>query len=79
MAKYQFNGDHQSITIEGTTFIKGQETELTADELKRLQASGFWEPLLKKGELVEVKDESKPAAKTTAKATTATAEAAKAE
>ena len=79
MAKYQFNGDHQSITIEGTTFIKGQETELTADDLKRLQASGFWDPLLKNGEIVEVKDAPKPAAKAATKATTATAGSAKAE
>lgn len=79
MSKYQFNGDHQSITIEGVTFIKGQETELTADDLKRLQASGFWKPLLEKGEIVEVKDAPKPAAKPATKATTATAGSAKAE
>lgn len=79
MAKYQFNGDHQSITIEGVTFIKGEATELAADQAKLLEASGFWKPLLEKGEIVEVKDEPKPAAKPATKATTATAGSAKAE
>lgn len=79
MPKYQFNGDHQSITIEGVTFIKGEATELAADQAKLLEASGFWKPLLEKGEIVEVKDEPKPAAKLATKATTATAGSAKAE
>ena len=68
MAKYQFNGDHQSITIEGVTFIKGQPTELAADQEKILEASGFWKPLLEKGEIVEVEAAPKPAAKPAAKA-----------
>ena len=68
MAKYQFNGDHQSITIEGVTFIKGQPTELAADQEKLLEASGFWKPLLEKGEIVEVEAAPKPAAKPAAKA-----------
>ena len=79
MPKYQFNGDHQSITIEGVTFTKGQATELAADQEKLLEASGFWKPLLEKGELVEIKDEPKSAAKPAAKATPATAGSAKAE
>lgn len=79
MPKYQFNGDHQSITIEGVTFIKGQATELAADQEKLLEASGFWKPLLEKGEIVELKDEPKPVAKPATKATTATAGSAKAE
>lgn len=79
MPKYQFNGDHQSITIEGVTFIKGQPTELAADQEKLLEASGFWKPLLEKGEIVELKDEPKPAAKPATKSTTATAGSAKAE
>lgn len=79
MPKYQFNGDHQSITIEGVAFTKGQVTELAADQAKLLEASGFWKPLLEKGEIVELKDEPKPAAKPTTKATNATAGSAKAE
>ena len=79
MPKYQFNGDHQSITIEGVTFIKGEATELAADQAKILEASGFWKPLLEKGEIVELKDEPKPVTKPATKATTATAGSAKAE
>lgn len=79
MPKYQFNGDHQSITIEGVTFVKGQTTELAADQEKLLEASGFWKPLLEKGEIVELKDDAKPAAKPATKVTTATAGSAKAE
>jgi hypothetical protein len=79
MPKYQFNGDHQSITIEGVTFIKGEATELAADQAKLLEASGFWKPLLENGEIVELKDEPKPAAKPANKATTAAAGSAKAE
>ena len=78
MPSYQYNGDHQRITIEGITFVSGQTTELTADQDKLLKASGFWKPLLEKGEIVELKDEPKSAAKPATKATTTTG-AAKAE
>ena len=76
MPKYQFNGDHQSITIEGVTFIKGEATELAADQAKLLEASGFWKPLLEKGEIVEV--EAAPA-KAKAETTTTKTTAAKAD
>lgn len=59
MAKFKFTGNHQSVTIEGIAFVKDQVTELTADQLKTLQASGFWQAYVKSGDLVEVKEEPK--------------------
>lgn len=77
MPSYQYNGDHQRITIEGITFISGQATELTADQDKLLKASGFGKAIINNGELVEV--EAAPAkAKaetTTTKTTNAKADA----
>lgn len=69
MPSYQFSGNHQSVTIEGITFIKDTPTELTADQLKTLKASGFWQAYLKNGDMTEVAEKkTKVTAKNPAKA-----------
>lgn len=71
MPSYQFSGNHQSVTIEGITFIKDTPTELTADQLKTLKASGFWQAYLNNGGITEVAAEQpKATAKATAKTPT---------
>lgn len=57
MTTYQFNGEHHAITLEGVKFIKGVPTAISSDDEKRLKASGFWQGLVKRGEMVAIDDE----------------------
>lgn len=79
MPSFQYTGEHQAITLEGVYFVKDNPTEVDNNQLKTLQASGFWQPMLDKGEIVavEAKDKPKTATKASVVKTTAKADEAK--
>lgn len=79
MSKYQYNGEHYSVTIENIRFNKGEAVILSDMDEKILLNSGFAKAMLANGELVKVEDKgetapkpkAEPNPKTTAKTQTA--------
>lgn len=68
MSKFTYNGSNRSIRVAGIMFIKGAETEITADQDKVLRADGFGKAFLDDGSLVEIEPtdkepETKPVSK----------------
>lgn len=63
MNKFTYNGNNRSMRVAGILFVKGVETELTAEQIKALKADGFGKAFLDDGSLVESKAAEKTGAK----------------
>lgn len=67
--KYTYQGSNSSMRVASIMFIKGAETEITADQDKALKADRFGKEMIADGSLVEIKDAedkgSKPVSKMT--------------
>lgn len=59
MSKYQYNGEHYSVTIENIRFNKGEAVILSDMDEKILLNSGFGKAMLANGELTKL-DEPEP-------------------
>lgn len=59
MSKYQYNGEHYSVTIENIRFNKGETVVLSDMDEKILLNSGFAKAMLANGELTKL-DEPEP-------------------
>lgn len=66
MSKYTYNGANRSMRVAGIMFIKGAETEVTAEQDKALKADKFGKAFIEDGSIAEVKD-TKAGAKKDAK------------
>ncbi|MGO2507291.1 MAG: hypothetical protein ACTH7L_14440 [Psychrobacter alimentarius] len=56
--KYKYQGKNSSMRVAGIMFIKGAETEITADQDKVLKADRFGKAFLDNGTLVETKTDA---------------------
>lgn len=59
MPKYQYDGEHHRVSIEGIAFVKGEIATLSDDDEAVLLNSGFGKAMLANGELTKL-DESEP-------------------
>lgn len=73
MSKFTYEGNNSSMKVAGILFVKGIDTELTAEQVKALKADGFGKAFLDDGSITEakVKSDDKPEPKA-AKAETKT-------
>lgn len=58
MSKFTYQGNNSSMKVTGVLFVKGVETELTAEQAKVLKADHFGKSFLEDGSIVESKAES---------------------
>ncbi|OPH36296.1 hypothetical protein [Moraxella equi] len=70
MPKYQYDGEHHRVSIEGIALIKGMTVDLSDGDEAFLLNSGFGKAMLANGELVKV-DETAPKPKAEPKPKTA--------
>jgi hypothetical protein len=71
MGKFTYKGNNSSMKVTGILFVKGVETELTADQVKAFKADGFGKAFLEDGSIVEskAKADDKPETKADSKST----------
>lgn len=55
MSKFTYQGNNSSMKVTGVLFVKGVETELTAEQAKALKDDHFGKAFLEDGTIVESK------------------------